>query len=120
MSVLLQICKSFQTNNLKTGKGTIMLWDFNDTIYLAIEDSADMSNPSTHTFIFNEWSDSLIHLFTNAGLLGLTTEDGYLVMQSYEYRYDVGGRNNVIDVYNVSGGRMCSMPLFSYGDESND
>ena len=97
-----------------------MLWDFNDTMYLAIEDSADMSNPNTHTFIFNERSDSLIHLPTNAGLMGLTTEDGFLVMQSYEYRYDVGGRYNVIEVYNISGGRVCSMPLLSYGVESND
>jgi hypothetical protein len=70
-----------------------------------------MSNPNTHTFIFNEKSDSLIHLPTNAGLMGLTTEDGYLVMQSYEYHYDVGGRYNVIDVYDFSGGRICSSEL---------
>ena len=88
-----------------------MLWDFNDTIYLAIEDSADMSNPNTHTFIFNEKSDSLIHLPTNAGLMGLTTEEGYLVMQSYEYRYDVGGRYNVIDVYDVNGQKVSSIVL---------
>ena len=88
-----------------------MLWDFNDTIYLAIEDSADMSNPNTHTFIFNERSDSLIHMPTNAGLMGLTTEEGYLVMQSYEYRYDVGGRYNVIDVYDVNGQKVSSIVL---------
>ena len=88
-----------------------MLWDFNDTMYLAIEDSADMSNPNTHTFIFNERSDSLIHLPTNAGLMGLTTEDGFLVMQSYEYRYDVGGRYNVIDVYYVCGNLIYQVSL---------
>lgn len=88
-----------------------MLWDFNDTIYLAIEDSADMSNPNTHTFIFNERSDSLIHMPTNAGLMGMTTEEGYLVMQSYEYRYDVGGRYNVIDVYDVNGQKVSSIVL---------
>ena len=91
-----------------------MLWDFNDTIYLAIEDSADMSNPNTHTFIFNERSDSLIHMPTNAGLMGLTTEEGYLVMQSYEYRYDVGGRYNVIDVYDVNGQKVSSIELKSF------
>ena len=42
------------------------------------------------------------------------------LMQSYEYRYDVGGRYNVIEVHNISGGRVCSMPLLSYGVESND
>ena len=88
-----------------------MLWDFNDTIYLAIEDSADMSNPNTHTFIFNERSDSLIHMPTNAGLMGLTTEEGYLVMQSYEYRYDVGGRYNVIVVYDVNGQKVSTIVL---------
>lgn len=40
------------------------------------------NHDETHTFIFNERSDSLIHLPANAGLMGLTTEEGYLVMQS--------------------------------------
>ena len=80
-------------------------------MYLAIEDRADMSNPNTHTFIFNERSVSLIHLPTNAGLMGLTTEEGYLVMQSYEYRYDVGGRYNVIDVYDVNGNKTHQLSL---------
>ena len=113
------VCSVHKDSLLRIDKVTI-LWSYNDTMYLAIEECADMSNPNTHTFIFNERSDSLIHLPTNAGLMGLTTEEGYLVMQSYEYRYDVGGRYNVIEVYNISGGRVCSMPLLSYGVESND
>ena len=95
---------------LRIDKVTI-LWSYNDTMYLAIEECADMSNPNTHTFIFNERSDSLIHLPTNAGLMGLTTEEGYLVMQSYEYRYDVGGRYNVIDVYDVCGNLIYQVSL---------
>lgn len=94
---------------LSIDKVTI-LWSQGDTLYLAIEDCADASNQNTHTFIFNDKSDSLIHLPTNAGLLGLTTEQGYLVMQSYDY-YDHGGRFNVIDVYNCDGKRVASMPL---------
>jgi hypothetical protein len=50
---------------------------------------------------------------TNAGLMGLTTEEGYLVMQSYEYRYDVGGRYNVIDVFDVYGQRLARQTLLS-------
>ena len=104
------VCSVHKDSLLCFDKVTI-LWDFNDTMYLAIEDSADMSNPNTHTFIFNERSDSLIHMPTNAGLMGLTTEEGYLVMQSYEYRYDVGGRYNVIDVYDVNGQKVSSIVL---------
>ena len=109
---------------LSIDKVTI-LWSQGDTLYLAIEDCADASNQNTHTFIFNDKSDSLIHLPTNAGLLGLTTEQGYLVMQSYDY-YDQGGRFNVIDVYDYSGVNISSLLLttqisyrnFALGDKN--
>ena len=107
------VCSVHKDSLLRIDKVTI-LWGYNDTMYLAIEECADMSNPNTHTFIFNERSDSLIHLPTNAGLMGLTTEEGYLVMQSYEYRYDVGGRYNVIDVYDVCGRRLARQSLSNY------
>ena len=107
------VCSVHKDSLLRIDKVTI-LWGYNDTMYLAIEECADMSNPNTHTFIFNERSDSLIHLPTNAGLMGLTTEEGYLVMQSYEYRYDVGGRYNVIDVYDVNGQKVSSIELKSF------
>ena len=107
------VCSVHKDSLLRIDKVTI-LWSYNDTMYLAIEECADMSNPNTHTFIFNERSDSLIHLPTNAGLMGLTTEEGYLVMQSYEYRYDVGGRYNVIDVYDVNGQKVSSIELKSF------
>ena len=104
------VCSVHKDSLLRIDKVTI-LWSYNDTMYLAIEECADMSNPNTHTFIFNERSDSLIHLPTNAGLMGLTTEEGYLVMQSYEYRYDVGGRYNVIDVFDVCGNLIYQVSL---------
>ena len=107
------VCSVHKDSLLRIDKVTI-LWGYNETMYLAIEECADMSNPNTHTFIFNERSDSLIHLPTNAGLMGLTTEEGYLVMQSYEYRYDVGGRYNVIDVYDVCGRRLARQSLSNY------
>lgn len=109
---------------LSIDKVTI-LWSQGDTLYLALEDCADASNQNTHTFIFNDKSDSLIHLPTNAGLMGLTTEEGYLVMQSYEY-YDQGGRFNVIDVYDYRGVNISSLLLtmqisdrnFALGDKN--
>ena len=104
------VCSVHKDSLLRIDKVTI-LWGYNETMYLAIEECADLSNPNTHTFIFNERSDSLIHLPTNAGLMGLTTEEGYLVMQSYEYRYDVGGRYNVIDVFDVCGNLIYQVSL---------
>ena len=102
---------------LSIDKVTI-LWSQGDTLYLALEDCADASNQNTHTFIFNDKSDSLIHLPTNAGLLGLTTEQGYLVMQSYDY-YDQGGRFNVIDVYDYSGVNISSLLLTTQISDRN-
>ena len=102
---------------LSIDKVTI-LWSQGDTLYLALEDCADASNQNTHTFIFNDKSDSLIHLPTNAGLMGLTTEEGYLVMQSYEY-YDQGGRFNVIDVYNYRGVNISSLLLTTQISDRN-
>ena len=97
---------------LSIDKVTI-LWPQGDTLLLAIEDCADESNQNTHTFIFNDKSDSLIHLPSNAGLMGLTSEEGYLVVQSYGYYYDdIGGRYNTIDVYDVNGMRISSMSLY--------
>lgn len=88
---------------LSIDKVTI-LWAQGDTLLLAIEDCADESNQNTHTFIFNDKSDSLKHLPSNGGLMGLTSEEGYLVVQSYEYYFDdIGGRYNRIDVYDVKG-----------------
>lgn len=102
---------------LSIDKVTI-LWSQGDTLYLALEDCADASNQNTHTFIFNDKSDSLIHLPTNAGLMGLTTEEGYLVMQSYEY-YDQGGRFNVIDVYDYRGVNISSLLLTTQISDKN-
>ena len=89
-----------------------ILWSPGETLLLALEDCADASNPNTHTFIFNEKSDSLTHLPSNAGLMGLTSEEGHLVVQSYEYYFDeIGGRYNTIDVYDVNGILISSISL---------
>jgi hypothetical protein len=111
------ISQEHKDSLLSIDKVTI-LWSQGDTLYLALEDCADASNQNTHTFIFNDKSDSLIHLPTNAGLMGLTTEEGYLVMQSYEY-YDQGGRFNVIDVYDYRGVNISSLLLTTQISDRN-
>ena len=89
-----------------------ILWSPGDTLYLALEDCADASNQNTHTFIFNDKSESLVYLPTNAGLMGLTSEEGYLVVQSYEYYFDdTGGRYNKVAVYDVTGKLISSMSM---------
>ena len=89
-------------------------WSQGDTLCLALEDCADESNQNTHTFIFNDKSDSLVHLPTNAGLMGLTSEEGYLVLQSYEYYFDgIGGRYNTVDVYDYYGVKKGDLSLFT-------
>ena len=91
-----------------------ILWPRGDTLFLAIEDCADESNQNTHTFIFNDKSVSLVHLPTNAGLMGLTSEEGYLVLQSYEYYFDdTGGRYNTVDIYDYYGVKKGDLSLFT-------
>ena len=75
-----------------------------------MEHSRDRENQNTYSFIFNEKSDSLVCLPTNAGLLGVTYEGMHLVMQSYEY-YDMGGKYDVISVYDYQGRPIGSMSL---------
>ena len=105
------VSKVHKDSLLLIDKVTI-LWSRGDTLYLALEDCADESNQNTHTFIFNEKSDSLIHLPSNAGLMGITSEEGHLVVQSYEYYFDdIGGRYNTIDVYDVNGMLISSTSL---------
>jgi hypothetical protein len=44
--------------------------------------------------------------------MGLTSEEGYLVVQSYEYYFDdTGGRYNKVDVYDVTGKLISSMSM---------
>ena len=105
------VSQAHKDSLLSIDKVTI-LWPQGDTLLLAIEDCADESNQNTHTFIFNEKSDSLIHLPSNAGLIGITSEEGLLVVQSYEYYFDdIGGRYNTIDVYDVAGKLISSMSM---------
>lgn len=84
-----------------------------DTLFLMIEDRECRSNPNIHSFIFNDRCDSLLHLPVNAGFMGITTEEFHLVMQSFEYDYDLTKRcrYNVIDVYDVYGRLISSMEI---------
>ena len=86
-------------------KVTILSW-VNEPLKLIAEGSSDYRN--VESFIINEDSDSAICLPTNRGLIGISEEDGLLIMQSYDY-YENGGRYNVIEAYDDRGNRISSM-----------
>ena len=86
-------------------KVTILSWP-NEPLKLLAEGCSDYRN--VESFIINEGSDSAICLPTNRGIVGMSEEDGLLIMQSYEY-YEDGGRYNVIEAFDEEGHRISSM-----------
>ncbi len=86
-------------------KVTILSWS-NEPMKLLAEGCSDYRN--VESFIINEDSDNAICLPTNRGLIGISEEDGLLIMQSYDY-YEDGGRYNIIEAFDVKGIRVSSM-----------
>ena len=60
------------------------------------------------SFIIDINSNEAICLPSNRGLVGISEEDGLLIMQSYAY-YEEGGRFNVIEAFDKKGKRIASM-----------
>ena len=86
-------------------KVSILSWT-NEPLKLLAEGCSDYRN--IESFIINASSDSAICLPTNRGLIGISEEDGLLIMQSYDY-YEDGGRYNIIEAFDVKGIRVSSM-----------
>ena len=86
-------------------KVTILSWP-NEPMKLLAEGCSDYRN--VESFIINEDSANAICLPTNRGLIGISEEDGLLIMQSYDY-YEDGGRYNIIEAFDVKGIRVSSM-----------
>ena len=86
-------------------KVTILSWP-NEPLKLLVEGCSDYRN--VESFIINEDSDSAICLPTSRGLIGVSEEDGLLIMHSYDY-YEDGGRYNIIEAFDVKGIRVSSM-----------
>ena len=86
-------------------KVTILSWP-NEPMKLLAEGCSDYRN--VESFIINEDSDNAICLPTNRGLIGISEEDGLLIMQSYDY-YEDGGRYNIIEAFDVKCIRASSM-----------
>ena len=86
-------------------KVTILSWR-GEPLKLLVEGCSDYRN--VESFIIDINSDHAICLPTNRGLIGISEEDGLLIMQSYAY-YSEGGRYNIIEVYDQQGNRIASM-----------
>lgn len=78
-----------------------------EPLCLLLEGKPDLRN--VYSRIWHEGRDSLILLRSNAGLIGISDEEGLLIMQSYEY-YEQGGRYNRIEAYDLEGRLVGSMP----------
>ena len=86
-------------------KVIILSWP-NEPLKLLVEGCSDYRN--VKSFIISEDSANAIYLPTNRGLIGISEEDGLLIMQSYDY-YEYGGRYNIIEAFDVKGLRVSSM-----------
>ena len=86
-------------------KVIILSWP-NEPLKLLVEGCSDYRN--VKSFIISEDSANAICLPTNRGLIGISEEDGLLIMQSDDY-YEDGGRYNIIEAFDVKGIRVSSM-----------
>ena len=86
-------------------KVTVLSWK-GESLKLLVEGCSDYRN--VQSFIIDAESDQAICLPTNRGLIGVSEEEGLLIMQSYAY-YEDGGRYNKILAFNFIGKRIASM-----------
>ena len=86
-------------------KVTILSWK-GEPLKLLAEGCSDYRN--VESFIIDIDSDQAICLPTNRGLIGISEEEGLLIMQSYAY-YEDGGRYNIIEAFDQQGNRITSM-----------
>ena len=95
-------------SNIRTvQKATILSWK-DEPLTILIEYCTDYRN--VESIIFQEGKTEAIHLPSNRGLLGVSEEDSFLIMQSYEY-YEQGGRYNTIEAFDVDGHRVAFVSL---------
>ena len=85
----------------------------NEPFKLLVEGCPDHRN--VESFIVSVDSDSAIMLPTNEGLIGVSKEDGLLIMESYDY-YNGGGRYSKVGAYDLNGRLIISMDAKTHDD----
>ena len=87
-----------------------------DPLTLLIE--ACWDGRSVDTYIYRDGQKTAISLPTNGRCLGLSDEEGLIIMQSYKY-YEQGGRYNVISAFDLKGRQLSSMSPMLYPGANN-
>ena len=68
----------------------------------------DISNYTVcHSFVFQLGVDTLIHLPSSGGFLGVSFDDNLIIMDSYNYNED--GRYGIVLGYTFDGLKVCEM-----------
>lgn len=77
-----------------------------EPVILLVEGSSDHRN--IDSFIISDTSEYAIGLPANSGLVGISQEEGLLIMESYDY-YKGGGRYSRIAAFDLKGNIIDSM-----------
>lgn len=77
-----------------------------EPVILLVEGSSDHRN--IDSFIISDTSEYAIGLPASSGLLGISKEEGLLIMESYDY-YKGGGRYSRIAAFDLNGTKIDSM-----------
>lgn len=77
-----------------------------EPVIILVEGSSDHRN--IDSFIISDTSECAIGLPANSGLLGISQEEGLLIMESYDY-YKGGGRYSRIEAFDLNGNKIDSM-----------
>ena len=88
------------------GRVTIVSSFKKDPLILLVEGSSDHRN--IDSFIITDTSKDAIGLPTSSGLVGISQEDGLLIMESYDYQKG-GGRYSRIEAFDLEGNKIDSM-----------
>ena len=95
-----------QTDSIATISRVTILSYGNEPLKLLVEGCPDYRN--VESFIVTDNCKESIMLPTNAGLIGVTSEEYLLLMESYDY-YSDGGRYSKVDAYDTNGKLINSM-----------
>lgn len=91
---------------LSIGCVTIVSSYKDEPVIILVEGSSDHRN--IDSFIISDTSEYAIGLPANSGLVGISQEEGLLIMESYDY-YKGGGRYSRIEAFDLNGNKIDSM-----------
>lgn len=76
-----------------------------ESLVLLLQDISN--NTVCHSFIFEQGTDTLIHLPSSGDFLGISSDNNLIIMDSYGYNDE--GRYGVVQGYTFEGNKVCEM-----------